>query len=596
MLDLARLLRVPYVDPYRGFDIDPGGTHAAFAWNRSGQWEIYEVALDGGSPPRRITGGPGGKFGPKYSPDGGRLAYALDPDGGESFHLCIYDRAREMHRDLTPDIPYALQPAIEWLPGGQELAFASAQSGCFSAYRMPAAGGEAALVLDTGTPVWQALPSPDGQWAAVVAEAEGQDTAVFLVPLAGGVARRIGDAHGRLNARQVCWAPDGTRFAFACDAAGEYNVCICEVEDGSVRWITQGEGDKEYPAWSPDGRLLAYVLSRVPVSWLAVQAPGGAPALHRVAPGVHYLPHFTPDGNRVVFLFDNPCRPTDLWVLDLATGATRQLTQSLPDGLAGASFAMPEEICYPGLDGNEVPALLYRPPGATGPTPAVVDIHGGPDWLAQITWRPCAAHMAGRGWTVLLPNYRGSTGFGRAWQIANRFDLGGCDTRDVAAGALFLTRAGLADPARIAVTGRSHGGYLTMTCLTQFPELWAAGSAVVPFLNWFTSHANARRDIQHWDLENLGDPVTNHDLWHSRSPIFFMDRVRAPVQLICGANDPRCPAGESLAARDALAAMGKPVELVMYADEGHGFLKTENVVDAEIRRMAFLARNLEEPT
>jgi dipeptidyl aminopeptidase/acylaminoacyl peptidase len=223
----------------------------------------------------------------------------------------------------------------------------------------------------------------------------------------------------------------------------------------------------------------------------------------------------------------------------------------------------------------------------------VVLVHGGPNWRFDVIWYPLVQHMVSRGWVVLQPNYRGSTGYGRQWQHASRFDQGGVDTRDVVAGALYLVHNRIADPSRIAVTGTSHGGYLTMTALTQYPEIWAAGSAVVPFLNWFTSHANSRDDLKHWDRENFGDPETNHDLWYERSPFFFLDRVKAPVQLICGGNDPRCPASESIAARDALQALGKEVDFVLYPDEGHGFLKTENVVDAALRRVSFLAGALE---
>jgi dipeptidyl aminopeptidase/acylaminoacyl peptidase len=201
--------------------------------------------------------------------------------------------------------------------------------------------------------------------------------------------------------------------------------------------------------------------------------------------------------------------------------------------------------------------------------------------------------MVSRGWVVLAPNYRGSTGYGRRWQLANRFELGKGDTQDVVAGADYMAREGLADPARIAASGTSWGGYLTMTCLTQYPDRWAAGAAVVPFLNWFTSHPNSREDLQHWDLENLGDPVKDHDLYYERSPFFFLDRITAPVQMICGAHDVRCPASESTAAHDALVAQGKPCELLLYPDEGHGFLKTENVVDSKKRRIAFLAQALE---
>ena len=181
--------------------------------------------------------------------------------------------------------------------------------------------------------------------------------------------------------------------------------------------------------------------------------------------------------------------------------------------------------------------------------------------------------MVSRGWAVLAPNYRGSTGYGREWQLASRFDLGGCDTEDVVAGADYLVREGLADPARIAVTGRSWGGYLTMTALTGYPDRWAGGSAVVPFLNWFTAHANSREDLQHWDEENFGHPERDRELYYERSPFFFLERIAAPVQMICGAHDVRCPASESVQARDRLLALGKTCELVLYADEGHSFLK-----------------------
>ncbi|MCL7454626.1 MAG: prolyl oligopeptidase family serine peptidase, partial [Anaerolineae bacterium] len=181
-----------------------------------------------------------------------------------------------------------------------------------------------------------------------------------------------------------------------------------------------------------------------------------------------------------------------------------------------------------------------------------------------------------------------------AWQLANRFDLGGGDTQDVVAGAEYLASEGLADPGRIAVTGRSYGGYLTMTSLTQHPERWAAGSAVVPFLNWFTGHANSREDVQHWDLENFGHPEKDRALYYERSPFFFLDRVAAPVQLICGAHDPYCPASESIQAKEVLEELGKPCDLVLYEDEGHVFLKRENVVDAKKRQVAFLAGALEQ--
>lgn len=254
---------------------------------------------------------------------------------------------------------------------------------------------------------------------------------------------------------------------------------------------------------------------------------------------------------------------------------------------------MPDEVIYPALDGETVPALLYRPADVSPKTPAVIVIHGGPTWHFSFNWYPFMTYLVSRGWTVLAPNYRGSTGYGREWQTLNRFDLGGGDADDCAAGAHYLVREGLADPKRVAVTGRSHGGYLTMSCLTRHPTLWAGGSAIVPFLNLFNCHEELREDLKHWDIENMGLPGENYELWRERSPYFFLDRVLAPVQIICGENDPRCPASDSILARDKLLELGCQVDFKMYENEGHRFLKIENVLDSEVRRVAFLARLLE---
>jgi dipeptidyl aminopeptidase/acylaminoacyl peptidase len=560
------------------------------------------MPLDRSAPPQQLTAGPGAKHAPRWSPDGRHLAYALDLDGGELYDIYVCHLATGAHHNLTPDTPDAIQPNYCWSPDGRSIAFISDRSGRFDTYVIPAAGGPTRQAASLPYPDWEVHWSPDGGWLAVVSETLGQDYWTFIVPAQGGEPRTIADASGPICAKEARWSPDGSCLAFASDVHGCYNIGIYELATGRITWVTEGEGDKESPAWSPDGRQLACVVSEGPVTSLAVlELANGSLATHQLAPGVHYRPCFTPDGAHVAFVSDNPGHPCDLWFLALrqssgqalVDGSFRQLTYSLPSGLKDAAFTMPATVCYPSLDGPGVPALLYRPRQIEGPVPAVVYVHGGPTWLTQVTWDPLVQHMVSRGWAVLAPNYRGSTGYGREWQLASRFDLGGADTKDVVAGADYLVEGGVADPARIAVTGTSWGGYLTMTSMTQYPDRWACGSAVVPFLNWFTGHANSREDLQHWDLENFGHPEKDYELYYERSPLFFLDRIAAPVQMICGAHDVRCPASESIQARDHLLKLGKECDLVLYPDEGHGFLKTENVVDAKKRRVAFLAEILE---
>ena len=602
ILDLETLMRVPYVDPDGEFDLSPDGKQVAFSWNPDGQWEIFTKPINISADPKQVTVGPGAKLAPRWSPDGNRIAYVLDLDGGELYDIFVYDLVTGEHQNLTPDTDDAIQLGTCWSPDGQWIAFASDRSGCFDTYIIPASGGAARQVLALTFPDWEIRWSPDGLWLSVVAETKGQDYGTFIVPLEAGEAVQVCEGDDPICAKDARWAPDSQRVAFSSDVHGRFDIGLYEIANGQITWITKGEGDWENPVWSPDGSRLACTFSKGPSTSVVVREIEQDTVTHyRVESGVHHRPQFTSDGEHLAFIFDNPRHPPDLWLLSLRDGNLRQLTDSLPPSLQRAVFVMPEEVNYPSIDGRDVPALLYPATrkisvdsGKSGTSPpGVVNIHGGPSWLSQVTWDPLTQHMVSRGWTVLAPNYRGSTGYGRAWQLANRFDFGGGETQDVVAGADYLMRGGLADASRIAVTGRSHGGYLTMTSLTQYPDRWAVGSAAVPFLNWFTAHANSREDLQHWDLENFGDPEKNHDLWYERSPFFFLDRITVPVQLICGVHDPRCPASESIQARDELVAQGKEVDFVLYEDEGHSFLKTENQVDAKRRRVTFLAKVLE---
>lgn len=601
-LDLRELLSVPFVDPERGFDISPDGQFAAFSWNPTGQWEIYEIDLKNGSAPKKITTGSGAKFAPRYSPDGSVLGYAFDDDGSEAYDLFTWNRSTGIHTNLTPNTAYAHLPAMCWSPDGNEIALLADSDGVFKTYIMAYPGGEMRLVLDHPKPAYEVRWSIDGTMLAVLAATGGQDFGIIILNLQSGKKRFLGGDEHPLNARGPRWLPDG-KLIFTSDHQGFYDIGIHNPAIDEIQWVTHNGTDKEHPQPSPDGKGAAYISTTgVFTTICTLDLVTGESRTYEHEPGVHYAPRYTPDGKKLLFIFDNPRQPGDLWSLGLKEGNFTKLTQSLPIDLQEKRFVMPQAVSYPSSDGIPVPALLFQPQVEGGVPkngiyvslpPAVIIIHGGPAWLFQYTWYPIMAHLASRGWVVLAPNYRGSTGYGRWWQNANQFDIGGVDTRDVAAGADFLIREGIADPERIGVTGRSHGGYLTMTCMTRYPEKWAAGSAVVPFLNMFTAHANSREDLQYWDIQVMGDPEENQELWHDRSPYFFLDKLSAPVQMICGANDVRCPAVDSIEARDRMAALGKEIDFYLYKDEGHAFLKKENLIDSEVRRVSFLAKYLE---
>lgn len=626
MLNLVQLLRIPRVDA--GFDISPDDSKIVFAWNKTGEWQIYEIELPAPHPAGHplplgegtiapLTSGIGAKFVPRYSPVGNRLAYVLDVDGSEGYHLIVCDLSTHTHTDLTPHL--TLQPNFCWSPDGSQLAFLSDERGHFSTYIMPATGGGAQLILDTGHPAWQVEWSPDGRHLAVCCEMHGQDYGINVVDtetkesvqlchseVQRGVSdtdvdvpRPLGTQNGiPLNAHAPRWSPDGKVLAFHSDLHGWFDIGVYDLDAKEITWLTNSEGDSQAPVVISDNIndslpifQLAYVQSKKAINWIEMPGYSGRGQRYQIGRGIHNGIKFTSDLKWLVTTFSSPSQPPDLWMLDVESGKRIQLTHSMPEEVSSEEFIAPEEIVYSGMDGVEVPALLFRP--RQTPAPAVVMIHGGPNWHYSAEWNPVISYFASRGYVVLAPNFRGSTGYGRDWQYAARFDLGGVDTRDVAAGARYLVCEGWATENKIAVTGRSHGGYLTMTCLTQYPDLWCAGSAVVPFTNWFMTHENSREDVQHWDIENMGNPWENHERWRNASPYFFLDRITAPVQLICGGLDPRCPAIDSIATRDRLIELEKEVELLLYEDEGHLFLRQKNILDAELKRAEFLARVLE---
>src|SRR5206468_3090577 len=187
-------------------------------------------------------------------------------------------------------------------------------------------------------------------------------------------------------------------------------------------------------------------------------------------------------------------------------------------------------------------------------------------------------YLANQGYFVIAPNYRGSAGYGRDFQEANRFDLGGGDLRDVIAAAEWIKKTGYIDPKKVAVMGGSYGGYLTMMAVTKAPDLWAAGVPIAPFVNWFTELENEDPLLRQYNIATMGDPVKDKARLQARSPINFVDQIKAPLLILAGANDPRCPKTEAEQVASAIKKHGGVVELKIYENEGHGFAKTENQI------------------
>ncbi|MBI3244476.1 MAG: S9 family peptidase [Chloroflexi bacterium] len=598
---LTKLLRIPNVYSWGGgLSVSPDGQHAAVNWNKTGSWEIWLVSLAGSQAgqkrPKKITGGWESKTAPRFSPDGSRLAYLQDHEGDENFDIHIYDLATGETRNAMPDTPDALYDKFSWSPDGRHIALISNRGGRFAVHTLEVATGQLARVVNHPYSDTDVAWSPDGEHIALTAHTQGQDSNIFIVPARGGELRALADKSGPLDAATPCWSPDGKRLAFVGWPNGNADIGVWELESGEIDWVATEKWDEENPAWSPDGGAIVYTVNRDgDVSLNVVQIESGRRKKFAIESGYHSDPQFTlseASGDSIVCVFHNSRRPGDLWKLSLKSGRWTQLTHSAPAEVKPGDFILPQPVRWKAPDGLTIPGLLFQPKGRAKRRPAILYIHGGPSWQSMIVWSPLIQTWLAEGWAVLCPNYRGSTGYGKEFQTANRFVLGRADIADIVAGADFLIRKGLADPEQIAITGASYGGYMTMAGLTRYPDRFAAGSAVVPFLDWFTEFASEREDLRYWDLQNMGDPEIDEDRFREASPMFFLHRINAPVQMLAGAHDPRCPAAETEKAEAELKRLGKIHETIIFPDEGHGFLKLKNKLTAYQRQLRLLKRHL----
>ncbi|WP_293181534.1 S9 family peptidase [Oceanithermus sp.] len=283
------------------------------------------------------------------------------------------------------------------------------------------------------------------------------------------------------------------------------------------------------------------------------------------------------------------------WVYDRSTRELTLLGDAHP-ALADYTLAPMQPVRYRARDSLEIEAYLTLPPGREPRgLPTVIFPHGGPWYRDVWGFDPIAQWLANRGFAVLQPNFRGSTGYGKTLLNAGNKEWGRKMQDDLTDGVRWLVEQGIADPERVAIMGGSYGGYATLAGLAFTPELYAAGVDIVGPSNLFTLLETVP---PYWKPmialfhTRMGHPERDAELLRAASPLFSAEKIQAPLLIGQGANDPRVKRAESLQIVQALKEKGKPVEYVEYPDEGHGFVKAENRLDFFRKAEAFLEKHL----
>lgn len=600
------LVGAPQVDHrWGGIHLSKDGSEIAFSWDRTGTNEIF-VAPVRGERIYQLTEGSDRSVWPRWSPDGQWIAFLRDSGGDERFQIWVMRRDGRRLRQLT-QLPKAGHRDIAWSPDGTRIAFTSNSAGQgYGVEVLDVASGERRVLTDGAyddmAPRW----SPDGEWLLFTSRRDlvRTNSDLFLVRADGGDAVPL-DTRSGVDAESTDgkWSPDGRSIAFTTTLRGRSEIALAHLESMRVKRVeilTNTIHDCTEPVWRPDGRGVICLQSRDSQKeahrvFIASHADSPVADL----PGVHSSVQVGPDSESMAFAHSSARGPNEVWSRLQRSVAPQALTSSLSPRVDPETLVEPVHVRYRSSDGLEIPALLYVPHAEAlrgeGRPPAIVHIHGGPTGQHFNWWDPHSQWFAHRGFVVLCPNIRGSTGYGREFQEANRRDWGGKDLEDVVAGVTWLGEQEIADPGRVGAFGGSYGGFMTMYALARHPDVWAAGVSYVGVVSWQTLYETTRGDLRAYLERELGDPVADAQLYRDRSPITHARSIRSPLLILQGANDPRVPLSEAQAVVQALKQSGATHGYHLYDDEGHGFRKVEHRVDMLRRATEWFDTHLRAP-
>ncbi|MFB6301740.1 MAG: prolyl oligopeptidase family serine peptidase [Haloferacaceae archaeon] len=598
----------------RGASLAPDGT-LAFLLDTTGVPQVWTVDEPTGWPTQHTFGDERATF-VEWSPERREFAFGRDEGGNERVQILLGNPSTGETTDLTAT-PDAKHRWGGWRPDGERFAFAANRrdESAFDVHVADRDGADERVHETTG---WFDVAgwSPDGDRLALVESRSSFDQDVYVLDPGADERRRRTPAGVEARYGGVEWGPAGEWLYLVTDRASDTLRLERVPADGPVPddgdeggsgnadaggnadhgfevVVAGGEWEVDGVSVDPDTGRIAYSRNVDGYTELTLGRLEGGVVVDASTPelpeGVAGGVAWDDDGERVALTATGRTENANVHAVG-GDGLTR-LTDAGTAGIPRDTFVAPELVRYPGTDGLEVPAFFSLPPADTGhgETPVVVDVHGGPESQRRPSFSPVTQYLLAQGYAVFEPNVRGSAGYGREYaaldDVEGRLDA----VADLRAGAEWLSDHPAVDPDRIAVMGASYGGYMTLAALTEHPDLWAAGVDVVGIANFVTFLENTgdwRRSLREAEYGSLSE---DRDLLERISPINRIDRIEAPLFVLHGENDPRVPVDEARQIVEAAREeAGVPVQELIFPDEGHGFSKLENRVEAYTAVVEFL--------
>lgn len=574
-----------------GPSFSPSGERLSFLSDITGVAEVWSVPveLDAATPawPEQLTFRGERVSGMAYSPVEPVMLVAADTGGSELDQLYTLSQDGAEFRALT-DQPKVMYRAGHWTPDGQRVVYASNERDprYFDIYERTMASGAVRLLWQQDSTNFPTAISPDGTRVIISRAYSNIFTQLFLLDLASGEVRALTSdtADGPSAFENPSWAADGSGLYVLSNRGRDFlNLAWLDLATGELTYLRDDQWDADYLSVTHDGQRLALTFNEEGYSRLELFDIARGWSERRELPlpvltkGVIVDLAWSRDGQRLAFTQLSAGTPMDIWIWDLAQEKLWQATRSSLGGIPRASFVEPSLVHYSTFDQREIPAFLFLPRDQPArDLPVVINVHGGPEGQSRPIFNPVIQYLVAQGYAVLTPNVRGSRGYGHTYMslddVRKRMD----SVADLRHAALWLRESGIADPRRIVVMGGSYGGFMVLSSITTYPDLWAAAIDIVGIANFVTFLENTHpwrrklRESEYGSLENDREFLTEI------SPIRRVNEITAPLFVVHGANDPRVPIGEAEQIVSALRQRQVPVEYLRFEDEGHGLIKRAN--------------------
>jgi len=531
----------------------------AFNLNKEGKWDVYIYSLKE-KEVRKITQGNNSYLFPSFSHEGKYLLYHKDKEGDENYQIILRDLNNNAEVNLTNDLKHYYNSSKFSLDDKKIAMLSNRNSKPSQIFLYEEGRIEEITRWDEPIFYFEWLSNDEIIYVKGIYENE-----IRLV----NIRTKKDDLLLKFEKSETYLGdvdPNKRKFLFYTNFDEFFDIGEYDLNSRSWKWLYKSNKEKYEPKYFNDS--IAFV-----------EFEDGENVLKQLSSSLKILAKGIADyeilGNSIVYIKNTSNKPDSLFIDDF------EIIDNTPEELKGKLIEA-RSIYYESFDERKIHAMLYMPRNWNGI--GVVNIHGGPDAHAFNSWNPLSQLLTLKGYLVIMPNYRGSTGFGKSFLHLNDKDLGGGDMKDVLYAAKYLKEMGAK---KIVALGASYGGYLTALCLVKAPELWHAGVAIVGFYNWFTEFENEADYLKSYDSIKM-----DKSLFYDRSPIFFLDNLRAPILLIQSANDPRCPLEEVHQMADKLKSLGKDFELKIFEDEGHSIRKEKNRIEMYRLILDFLKRKL----